>query len=61
MVLCVLAFAAVFADLPVVSAQEKPGEKPSITVVLPSIDELFKDLRLVFELVDDSRGYTTLK
>ena len=61
MMLCVLAFAAAFSNRAAVAADEKPIEKPSITVVFPSIDEVFKDLKLAFDLVGDSKGFTTLK
>jgi len=57
LLLCLLASAAVFSNRAAVLADEKP----SITVVFPSIDEVFKDLKLTFDLVEDSRGYTTLK
>ena len=56
--LCLLAFAAVLAGRGTLFAQD---EKPSITVVFPSIDEVFKDLKLAFDLVEDSNGFTTLK
>jgi hypothetical protein len=39
----------------------RADEKPAITVVLPSTDEGFKDLKLVFDLVQDEKGYNTLK
>ena len=57
LILSLLAFAAVFSNRAAVFADEKP----SITVVFPSIDEVFKDLKLTFDLVDDSKGFTTLK
>jgi len=55
--LLVLAVAAAFSDRFVFAADEKP----SITVVFPSIDEVFKDLKLAFDLVDDSKSFATLK
>ncbi|HTI50768.1 MAG TPA: hypothetical protein VL475_07450, partial [Planctomycetaceae bacterium] len=36
-------------------------DKPVITVVLPSADALFEDLKLPFDLVGDEKGYKTLK
>jgi hypothetical protein len=55
--LCVLAFTATLTDRVALA----DDEKPSITVVFPSIDEVFKDLKLAFDLVEDSKGFTTLK
>ena len=55
--LFVLAFAAVFSN----RGAQADDEKPSITVVLPSIDEVFNDLKLIFDLVDDKKGFATLK
>ena len=57
MMFCVLAVAAASSDRSALAADEKP----SITVVFPSIDEVFKDLKMAFDLVDDSKGYNTLK
>ena len=59
--LCLLAFAAVFLNRAAFAADEKPAAKPSITVVFPSIDEVFKDLKLAFDLVGDAKGFATLK
>jgi len=36
-------------------------EKPVATVVLGNIDEFYKDLKFVFDLVGDEKGYKTLK
>jgi hypothetical protein len=57
MILGVLALSALFADTRALAADEKP----SITVVFPSIDEVFNDLNLAFDLVGDEKGFTTLK
>lgn len=56
-VLLFLALAVLFVSAPMATADEKPA----ITVVLPSTDEGFKDLKLVFDLVKDEKGYNTLK
>ena len=53
LMLCVLAFAAVFSAASSTQAVFADDEKPSITVVFPSIDEVFNDLKLAFDLVDD--------
>jgi hypothetical protein len=46
-------------------SQTKPpaasSEKPVITVVLPNTDAMFEDLKLLFDLAGDSKGYKTLK
>jgi hypothetical protein len=54
-----LAFTAA-ATLSPVAADDK-GAKPAITVVAPTTDELFKDLRFALELAGDEKGYDTLK
>ena len=36
-------------------------EKPAITVVLPSTDESFNDLKFAFDAAKDEKGYKTLK
>src|SRR5580765_584328 len=59
--LCLLAFAAVLSNRVALAADEKSDEKPSITVVFPSIDEVYKDLKLAFDLVGDKKGFETLK
>ena len=53
----IAALALVFVDRRVLAADEKPA----ITVVLPSTDEGFRDLKLIFDLVGDEKGYNTLK
>jgi len=55
--LSLAALAAGFAAAPARAADEKP----SITVVFPSSDEVFKDLKFAFDLVGDEKGYDTLK
>jgi hypothetical protein len=55
--LCSWAFAAAVLGRPLLAA----AEEPSITVVLPSTDELFKDFKLAFDLAKDEKGYNTLK
>ena|GEM_PF-3407469 len=57
--LCLLAFVAVCSNTMAFAADT--DEKPSITVVFPSIDEVFKDLKLAFDLVGDAKGFATLK
>jgi hypothetical protein len=57
MSLFLLAVALLFINRAVAVADEKPA----ITVVLPSTDEGFKDLKFVFDLDQDEKGYTTLK
>ena len=57
MSLFLLAVALLFINRAVAVADEKPA----ITVVLPSTDEGFKDLKLIFDLVQDEKGYNTLK
>ncbi len=46
-------------------SQTKPAgvvaEKPIITVVLPSADALYEDLKLAFGLANDPKGYQTLE
>lgn len=37
------------------------AEKPTISVVLVSIDELYRDLKLVFDIAGDPKGFKTLK
>lgn len=59
--LSLLAFAAVFSSAFSNETALADDEKPSITVVFPNIDEVFKDLKLAFDLVDDSKSFTTLK
>ena len=44
-----------------VNASDALCERPSITVVFPSIDEVLKDLKLAFDLVGDTKGFTTLR
>ena len=45
------------------AADEKSstGEKPSITVVFPSTDEVFKDLKFMFDLIGDEKGFDDLR
>lgn len=59
-VICLLALASILMDRMSATAQEKP----SITVVFPSTDEIFADFKLAFDLVGDKgdeKGYETLK
>ncbi|MFN0053625.1 MAG: hypothetical protein ACKV0T_15710 [Planctomycetales bacterium] len=46
-------------------SQTKPApplaEKPSVTIVLPTLDELFADMEFAFQLADDPKGFKTLK
>lgn len=46
-----------------VSADDKAtsADKPAITVVFPNTNEVFKDLKFVFDLVGDEKGYETLR
>ncbi|MBI3863468.1 MAG: hypothetical protein HY290_16375 [Planctomycetia bacterium] len=58
-VLCVLACCAAFGN-----RSAAAQEKPSITVVLPSFDDLFADFKVAFDLVGekgDDKGFETLK
>lgn len=61
----ILAFAGAAALLLATArCQAEPataGNKPVITAVLHSIDELYNDLKLVFDLAGDQKGYKTLK
>lgn len=56
-VLFLLTMTAVFTARPALAADEKA----SITVVLPTTDEFFKDLKFAFDLVKDDKGYKTLE
>lgn len=55
----------IFVGLVALAASFQPcftraAEKPVITVVLPSAESLYQDLKLPFDLVGDEKGYTTL-
>ncbi|MGQ0633999.1 MAG: hypothetical protein ACT4QC_05300 [Planctomycetaceae bacterium] len=61
-------FAGVGVALLLVSVarcETKPGaatsDKPVISVVLSPINNLYSDLKMVFDLANDPKGYTTLK
>lgn len=42
------------------AAPSKGAEKPAVTVVLPSGEEFYGDLKLLFDLAKDQEGYKTL-
>ncbi len=60
-VACSLAFAALTAVPFTVAADDPPAVKPAITVVAPTTDELFQDLKFALDLAGDDKGYDTLK
>jgi len=39
---------------------ESPSSKPTITAALPGLNEVFADLKVAFDLVNDPKGYQTL-
>jgi len=58
---CCLALTVAAAPLSPVAADDKAAAKPAMTVVAPTTDELFKDLKFALELAGDEKGYDTLK
>lgn len=61
LVLVAIAVTAVVSAPSTKAADEKAPVKPAITVVFPSTDEVFKDLKFTFGLVNDEKGFNTLK
>jgi len=57
MLLCSWAILAAILARPLVAS----ADEPSIIVVLPSTDEVYKDFKLAFDLANDDKGYKTLK
>jgi hypothetical protein len=60
-VLSVLAVAAAFFAPAASVADEKSPVKPAITVIIPTTDEIFRDLQFALQLAGDEKGFKTLK
>src|SRR5215471_20423437 len=42
-------------------ASASGAAEPVVTVNFPSVDQAYGDLKFIFDLVNDQKGYTTLK